>query len=389
MTARKRLLVLASTFPARSDDGTPAFVRDLAIREAEDFDTLVIVPRVPGASQDERDGRLRVHRYPFFPRRFEDLADGAIIENLRQKRSRWLQVIPFFAAQFVTTVRAVRTFKPDVVHVHWIIPQGIVALAIPRRIPLLVTTLGGDLYALNAAPIRALKARVVRRAARVTVMNADMARKVVELGASAGDVEVMPMGAQLDAVLPRTDRAAGDPVRLLFVGRLVEKKGLPHLLEAIRSLPSGSVRLRVVGDGPLAATLRREAEGLDVEFVGQLGREGLFAEYASADVAVFPSVQASSGDRDGLPVALLEAMGSGCAVVASRIPGIDEAVVDGVSGVLVTSGSSSELSDALGRLISDEATLATLRAGAAERAQDFSVAAIGDRYRAILARLTD
>jgi glycosyltransferase involved in cell wall biosynthesis len=378
MTARKRLLVLASTFPARSDDGTPAFVRDLALREAEDFETLVIVPRVPGSPRTERDGRLSVHRYPFFPRRFEDLADGAIIENLRQKRSRWLQVLPFFAAQFVTTMRAVRTFKPDVVHVHWIIPQGIVALAIPRRIPLLVTTLGGDLYALNAAPIRALKARVVRRAARITVMNADMAQKVVELGAASGDVEVMPMGAQLDAVRPRTER-----------GRLVEKKGLFHLLEAMRSLPAGSVRLRVVGDGPLASSLRREAEGLDVDFIGQLGREGLFAEYASADVAVFPSVQASSGDRDGLPVALLEAMGSGCAVVASRIPGIDEAVVDGVSGVLVTSGSSTELSGALERLISDEETLATLRAGAAERAQDFSVAAIGDRYRAILARLTD
>jgi glycosyltransferase involved in cell wall biosynthesis len=389
MTDRKRLLVLASTFPARSDDGTPAFVRDLALREAEDFDTLVIVPRVPGSPRTERDGRLSVHRYPFFPRRFEDLADGAIIENLRQKRSRWLQVLPFFAAQFVTTMRAVRTFKPDVVHVHWIIPQGIVALAIPRRIPLLVTTLGGDLYALNAAPIRALKARVVRRAARVTVMNADMAQKVVELGAAPGDVEVMPMGAQLDAVRPRTERAPGEPVRLLFVGRLVEKKGLSHLLEAMRSLPTGSVRLRVVGDGPLASSLRREAEGLDVDFIGQLGREGLFSEYASADVAVFPSVQASSGDRDGLPVALLEAMGSGCAVVASRIAGIDEAVVDGVSGVLVTSGSSSELGGALERLISDEETLATLRAGAAERAQDFSVAAIGDRYRAILARLTD
>ena len=389
MTARKRLLVLASTFPARSDDGTPAFVRDLALREAEDFDTLVIVPRVPGTPRTERDGRLSVRRYPFFPRRFEDLADGAIIENLRQKRSRWLQVPPFFVAQFVTTMRAVRTFKPDVVHVHWIIPQGIVALAIPRRIPLLVTTLGGDLYALNAAPIRALKARVVRRAARITVMNADMAQKVVELGAAAGDVEVMPMGAQLDAVRPRTERAAGEPVRLLFVGRLVEKKGLSHLLQAMRSLPAGSVRLRVVGDGPLASSLRREAEGLAVDFVGQLGREGLFAEYASADVAVFPSVQASSGDRDGLPVALLEAMGSGCAVVASRIPGIDEAVVDGVSGALVTSGSSTELAEALGRLIADEETLATLRAGAAERAQDFSVAAVGDRYRAILARLTD
>lgn len=382
---RKRLLVLASTYPARTNDGTPAFVRDLALQESEDFDTLVIVPRVPGSERSERDGRLSVRRYRYFFAGSEDLADGAIIENLRQKRSRWLQVVPFFVAQFVTTMRAVRSFRPDVVHVHWIIPQGIVALFIPKRIPLLVTTLGGDLYALNAAPIRALKARVVRRAARITVMNADMAAKVVELGAAAESVEVMPMGAQLDAVRPRSIRGAGDPLRVLFVGRLVEKKGLSHLIDAVRALPAGTVRLRVVGDGPLSAALREQAAGLDVEFVGQLGRDGLFAEYAAADVAVYPSVQASSGDRDGLPVALLEAMGSGCAIVASRIPGIDEAVVDGVSGVLVTSGRADELTETLARLASDDDLLATLGEGARERAQRFSVRAIGERYRAILA----
>ena len=95
MSSRPRLLVLASTFPTSPDDGTPAFVRDLAAREGEEFDVMVVVPRVPGGSAREVDGMMVVERFRYFPSRWEDLADGAIIENLRARPSRWLQVLPF------------------------------------------------------------------------------------------------------------------------------------------------------------------------------------------------------------------------------------------------------------------------------------------------------
>ena len=95
----RRLLVVASTFPARGDDGTPAFVRDLALAESMGFSTVVVVPAVPGAARHERIGNLTVIRFRYFFRRWEDLADGAIIENLRAKRSRLLQVVPFLIAE--------------------------------------------------------------------------------------------------------------------------------------------------------------------------------------------------------------------------------------------------------------------------------------------------
>ena len=90
-----------------------------------------------------------MRRYRFFPRRWEDLADGAILENLRARPSRWLQVPSFFLAGALAVRRAVRDTAPDVVHVHWIIPQGLMALAGRAAVPWLVTTLGGDLYALT------------------------------------------------------------------------------------------------------------------------------------------------------------------------------------------------------------------------------------------------
>jgi len=380
----RRLLVLASTYPARAGDGTPAFVRDLAIAEAEEYDTTVLVPAIPAATADETDATLTVRRFRFFPRRWEDLAHGAILENVRTRKSRLLQVPPFMLAEIVAVRRAVRETKPDVLHVHWLIPQGLAALVAAPRIPKLVTTLGGDLYGLKDPLSRWLIGKVLANAAAVTTMNSDMRSKLIELGADPEHTFVIPMGADVEAIRPLAAASSRQPGRILFVGRLVEKKGLAHLLDAVRELPSGDFELRVVGDGPLRAALEAQAEGLPVTFVGALGRSDLAAEYGAAAVAVFPSVAAASGDQDGLPVALLEAMGTGCAVIVTDLPGLADAVVANESGLVVEPGSASELGQALSRLLKDAELCTALGRAAALRSEEFSVQAIGRRYRQLL-----
>ena len=386
-TRRPRLLVLASTFPAGPDDGTPAFVRDLAVRQAREFETLVLVPRVPGSASTERAGRLTIRRFRYFPRRWENLADGAILENLRRRRGAWPQVPLFVLAEAWALHRAVRTHRPDVLHVHWLLPQGIAALLAGRRLPWLVTTLGGDVYALSDPASLALKRAVLRRAGAVTAMNTDMAARLVALGAPAGATHVLPMGADIAAVRAGGAGVERVPGRILFVGRLVEKKGLAVLLAALRRVGPAGWSLEVVGDGPLRAEVAAAAAGLPVRFRGALSRTDLAAAYARSELVVVPSVAAASGDQDGLPVALLEAMAAGCAVVGSRIAGIDAAVLDGDSGVLVPPGDPAALAAALEGLLADPERRAKLGAAAAARAEEFSVEAVGRRYCALLRQI--
>ncbi len=383
MRARS-LLILASTYPARPGDGTPGFVRDLAVQEAEQFRTTVLVPAVPGGPAVEQDGPLSVQRFRYFFGRWEDLSDGAILENLRSQPSRWLQVPLFFAAEVVALRRQIRKERPDVMHIHWLIPQGLVARIGAPGIPKLVTTLGGDLYGLTDPISRRLIRSVLRNARMATAMNSQMRDRLIELGADPDTTHVLPMGADLDAIRPLADAVERVPGRLLFVGRLVEKKGLAVLLRALRELDDVDFELRVVGDGPLRAELERQAEGLSVTFLGALPRTELAREYGGASVAVVPSVSAASGDQDGLPVAMLEAMGAGCAVVASRLPGLQDAVQDGVSGFLATPGSSTELTQALRRLLTDPALAERTGLAARDRAEEFSVTAIGRRYISLL-----
>lgn len=385
-----RVLVLASTYPARPGDGTPSFVRDLAVGMTGDTEVRILVPAVPGGPAVEESDGIRVRRYRFFFRRWEDLAHGALLENVRSKKSRLLQVPTMLIAQFFAIRKEVRTFRPHVIHAHWVFPQGFVARMAAPRVPTVVTTLGGDLYALRDPFFVRIKRSVLSRAAFVTVMNDDMKRIAVELGAAERTTFVKPMGAQVaqfaEAAAARASRPAQTPVRLLAVGRLVEKKGFHVLLQALRGIDPTRWRLTIVGDGPVRGELERQAEGLPVEFVGQLTREALTQADAEADIAVFPSVRAASGDQDGLPVALLEAMASGCAVVVSDLPGLDEAVVQGESGLIVPSGDAEALADALRQLIEDPERVRALGAGAAERAQQYDVAHVARDYRDLLVR---
>jgi glycosyltransferase involved in cell wall biosynthesis len=360
-------------------------VGDLAEEVAKDADVRIIVPHIPGSKTHDIYRGVPVTRFRYFPARWEDVADGALLENVRTQPSRLLQVIPLFIGEWVAVQKTLLSWHPEMIHAHWIIPQGMVAWMSLTRIPILLTTLGGDLYALDRFPFRYVMRRVVRRARQVTVMNSDMKARVVSLGAHPENVSVIPMGANLDGIVRRVPNHERT-VRLLFVGRLVPKKGLSYLIEALRSLPQGlSWSLSIVGDGPLRESLEKCAQGLPIRFVGAQNRDQLRRSYKNSDVLVTPSVPAESGDQDGLPVAMLEAMCAGLPVVASRLPGIDEVVEDSINGFLVEPANPAAIRDALALLIRDPELLERLGKNARNVADQHSSAETGRRYRALIA----
>ena len=383
---RPRLLVVASTFPATTGDGTPRFVLDLSVQESESFDVRVLVPMVPGAARSERlSAHVAVDRFRYFPRRWEDLAAGAMLENVKVRRSRWVQVPAFVGAEAGAIAHAIRRFQPDVLHVHWTIPQGLSALLADRKLPRLVTSHGADAYALSGGASDWIKRTVLRKADAVTGVNEQIAQRLIDLGADPSRTSVVPMGANTSAVAAGgkdVERTAG---RIIAVGRLVEKKGFGVLLDAVRQLPHDLPwSLEIVGEGPLRASLEDRASGLPVRFWGELPEREVYQRLAAASIAVVPSVPSRSGDQDGLPVTMIEAMAAGCAVIASRLPGLQDAIAHEHCGLLVTSGKTTELSAAIERLLRDETTARQMGAAAATRAEAFSIRVSGQRYREIL-----
>jgi glycosyltransferase involved in cell wall biosynthesis len=167
--------------------------------------------------------------------------------------------------------------------------------------------------------------------------------------------------------------AYSEPMRLLAVGRLVEKKGYPDLLEALALVRTAgqAMDLTVIGGGPQLQALKARADEVGlagrVRFLGARTHQEVAAAYLDADVFVQASVVLANGDRDGIPNSLLEAMASGLPVVATRVGGIPEVVVDGESGLLATPGKPEALARLLMFLAADRVTRQQLGRGARAR----------------------
>ena len=244
-------------------------------------------------------------------------------------------------------------------------------------------------FSTHARDARKVAPRVLheraQNAACVVACNTDVAEEIRRGGAP---VHLLPHGVDLRRFKPRPRRDS-EELRLLAVGRLVEKKGFHVLLEAAARLDF-AFRLRIVGDGPERARLSKlvETHGLGgrVTLEGALTHAELPEAYACADAVVVPSVQDSSGDRDGLPNVVLEAMASARAVVASRLSAVGCAVTDGETGLLVPPRDALALAEALKRLAGAPALRERLgRGGRARVERDYEVGRCTERLYRLLA----
>jgi len=401
-SSKPRLLVLTSTFPRWQDDPEPAFVYELSRRLGTRFAVTVLAPRAPGAAQQDTMDGMQVIRFPYWIRRWENLAThgGGILSRLRSNRLNYLLVPLFMMGQLWALIRLLRRQPFDLIHAHWLIPQGGIAvlgrLLTRQPIPLVCTSHGGDLYALRSPLLQWLKRWVINRSQMITVVSSAMRAHLLAQGIAADKVQVISMGVDLqqrflpDPTLPR------HPDELLFIGRLVEKKGLWVLLEAFAQLATThpTIRLQVVGAGPLQAALHHQAETLGIShritFAGMVAQAQLPQYYQQATLFVAPFLIAASGDQEGLGLVMVEALGCGCPVIASDLPAVRDVIRDGESGRLVPPGDVQALVAAIGDLLDDPQQRHTLAARGQQHCREhFDWARVAERYAALLTTLKD
>jgi glycosyltransferase involved in cell wall biosynthesis len=376
VAGKPKLLVLATTFPKSLGDGTPSFVLDIAMEHSKDFQVWVLAPMVPGAKRWEKIGDVQISRFHYLWPATEDLADGSIMDNLKKGFYQKLQ-LPFMIASFsYRFIYRVLVWKPAAIHAHWIIPGGFISKLAPW-IPRVVTTHGGDVYALNSKPLLSLK-RSILRDSTVTTVNTEMrdqliAKKLVT------EAAVIPMGVKLENL-----QVEKKPLQVVFVGRLVEKKGLQYLLQAVENI---DCTLKVIGDGPLRTSLEAMASE-NVQFLGQQPKETVMRTIAESELMVIPSVVAQSGDREGLPVTLMEAAANRTAVIATDMSGINDVITDGESGLLIAERDVENLRLAIKKVLEDSDLRTTLAENLHLQAKDFDIEVVAAKYRDVIKGVT-
>ena len=216
----------------------------------------------------------------------------------------------------------------------------------------------------------------------------DLARpgRVVDLNYHGIDTRRFPPPPDRNAMSDGSDE--GRPVRILAVGRAVDKKGFDDLLAALARVgPQLRWRLTHIGGGPMLGQLKELARRLGIEdrieWRGAQAQEAVLDAYRAADIFALPCRVSDDGDRDGLPNVLLEAQSQKLPCVSTRISGIPELIEHERTGLLVEPRAIDALSDALSRLIADPALRRRLgEGGFARTTQLFSVEAGADRLAA-------
>jgi len=368
---RRRVLFVTSSFPRWEGDSTTHFVLHLAQDLCDcGWQVSVLAPHAPGARTRGVLGGVPVSRFRYlWPERLETVCyDGGALQNLQRNRSNLLKLPLLVAAEWLAVARRLVPRRFDLVHSHWILPQGLVTglLAGPLRVPHVLTVHGGDAFALRGRLLRSAKFMALGLADAVTVNSSATEAAITAIRPGLASVRRIPMGAstpssvdgKLAKRLRERHRRDAGPL-LVFVGRMVPEKGLDDLLRAIGLLvtETPSVTCLAVGDGPERENLESLARQLGlaerVHFTGWVQPENLPAYLQAADIFVGPSRTGVDGWREAQGLTFIEAMLAGIPVVATASGGIVDAVRDGETGILVPEASPPAIAEAVERIWSD------------------------------------
>jgi glycosyltransferase involved in cell wall biosynthesis len=354
--AGKHILVVTSVYPMTKDANHGAFVREAIVRlQPSGVKFTVFAPAYEGSQSHQLDS-VEVYRFRYCLKRFENLVrDGA--PTKLQKQPLYLLVAALYILLGTWQLFWVcHKQKPDLLQVHWPFPHGLMALpaSVLLGIPMVFSFHGAELMLANKFGfVTHILRWLLPFTASITANSSFTAGLIKKI--YAGNITVIPYGLTIEAKEPK--QCSEEP-RLLFVGRLDERKGLKYLLQALPLvLAKQPARLRIVGKGILEQEIKSQchALGLDqvVDFLGFVSKEELADEYASCDIFVLPAIVDSKGDTEGLGIVIIEALAHQKPVIVSAVGGIVDVIQSGNTGLLIPEKNPTALAQAILTLLSN------------------------------------
>ena len=300
------------------------------------------------------------------------------------------EMAAYCATSFFPTLRHIRAWKPDVIHAHFAMPTGMLAWAVHRLtgVPYVLTAHLGDVP--GGVPeqtdtlfkiIGPVARQVWARAAAATAVSS-FVQELAER-AYGRAVERILNGIDLgDEGGRQAVSGIGEPPHFVFVGRFSEQKQPRVFTEALARLRAQPWRATMIGDGPHRPAVEESIARHDlagrVHLTGWLAADEVQRVLAKADALVMPSLS------EGLPVAAIEALKHGLAIVASDIPGVRDVLTDAVNGSTFPTGDAGALADRLGALLGNPVTLLTMKRASWEKARVFDLTRIAAEYERVL-----
>jgi glycosyltransferase involved in cell wall biosynthesis len=379
-----RVLLVVTAFPRHDNDVISPWLWTL-MRELRKMGVEIDV--LASSYKGLKDGQmwgLKIYRWRYAPSFLETLShDMAIPEKMKQNPVSYFLVPPFLIGGYIKASSLFKKNTYDIIHVSWPIPLSILSLPF-KRIPKIFTFHHSELILVEKIPL--LKppfSYILKKASIITVNSNFTKNKLLKQFPMLRRVEVIPWPSGWEQMFPSLKREKN---RILFVGRLVEVKGVNFLIRAFKQVREHipDSKLVIVGDGPEREKLEKLSQELDladrVEFKGWKTGRDLIEEYGKASVVVVPSITDPSGMTESLGVVAIEALSFGIPLVVSDVGGLKE-VVDEDVGFVVPPGEPEKLAHSIEKILLNKELAESMSiAGKKRFFQKFSKEAIAKRF---------
>lgn len=358
---------MASSAPRYRGDATAPFILNMA----QDLCDLgwhvdILAPHAAGLKKEEKIGAVTIYRFSYmWPAKLQTLCyNGGVAGNLKRSKWRFLQ-IPFFAlSEALALLILLRREDYDIIHSHWLIPQGFIGQMIAgwKKLPHIVSVHGTDIYGFRHPLLTGIKKAAIKNSRLVIANSRATKDEILKITKDTNtDIAVIPTGTTplqkgTKTNLNKNDFCKSEEKLLVFLGRLSEEKGLLYLIKALPEiLNHRKVKLLVIGDGPERLKIEKHINDMGLSdtviFTGTVPHENIYDHLLLGDIFIGPSITLKSGTTEAQGNTFVEAQFAGLPVIASNIGGIPDAVIHEQTGLLVPEKDPDAIAEAVLRLL--------------------------------------
>jgi len=364
------------------------------------LEVKTITPHSKGSpTRETRDGVI-IRRFRYLPERFQ--LNELTLPEVSSSKIGGMKIFFLVCGFFIFTFSECIKQKPDILHGHWAFPGGYIAFLISKifRKKFIVTIHGSDIPLLKKYTlIKKIVIPSLNKSSQI-IANSEYARKeLVKMGINEN--KIIKIRVPPDFVEHEKDPKILEKFRekftnsstkiILFIGRLVEVKGVEYLIKALPEIKNVNIHLIITGDGTLKNKLQMLTKSLDLQdkvtFFGTADKNELGLLHQVSDVLVCPSIIFESGATEGLPMVIPEAMESGLPIIASSVGGIVDVIKNEETGLLVSQKDPKSLVNAIERVLLDENLKKKLIENTKNTLREFLPKTIAKKYFEVFQKL--
>ncbi|MEJ5307394.1 MAG: glycosyltransferase family 4 protein [candidate division WOR-3 bacterium] len=381
-----KLLHITTAFKRYKKDIITPWLVDLLEEQSKTNEVFVLTSGYKGVFRKQRYNKIKIFRFNYAPKNLMKLThDYTIMDYLKFNKNAFFLLPLFFLTGIIENLKISKNEKIDFIFVHW--PFPLFFISFPAKIFLkkrIVSVFYGaelKLFKKSFFGKRFLLDLILKNSYKIVAISSYTKKQIEEIvGGEKYDIEVIPYGVHIDEKISFSEKEN----IILFVGRLVERKGVDYLIKAMKFV-KGDYKLYIIGDGykkiELEELVRKEKLIERVKFLGFVGDKDLIEYYKKSKIFVLPAIHDRNGDTEGLGMVLVEAIINGTVSIGTNVGGIVDIIEDRVTGLLVKEKDERELADKINYLIENEKVYRELqKSGFRKIKEKFSIDRVNRKY---------